>query len=62
MMSIIRKMKASILLFLPISLLAFSLAACEQEGPAEEVGENIDEAVEETQEEAEELGDKIEEK
>lgn len=61
MMSIIRKMRASILLFLPISLLVFSLTACEQEGPAEEAGENIDEAVEETQEEAEELVDEDEE-
>jgi hypothetical protein len=30
--------------------LAFTLAACEQQGPAEEAGEKVDTAVEETQE------------
>lgn len=45
-------------------LLALSvgmLAGCEQEGPAEEAGEEIDEAVEEAGDEMEEAGDEMEE-
>jgi hyperosmotically inducible protein len=42
-----------------------ALSGCEQEGPAEQAGENIDEAVEEVQEEAQDAGeqamDKVEE-
>lgn len=39
---------------------AFGLAGCEEEGPAEQVGEKIDESVEETGEALEETGDEIE--
>lgn len=44
-------------------LLALSvgvLAGCEEQGPAEEAGEEIDEAVDEAGDELEEAGDEIE--
>lgn len=44
-----------------VVLLVFSVAACEQEGPAEEAGEAVDEAVEETGEGLEEAGEAVEE-
>jgi len=44
---------------LSIAALIFTLASCEQEGPAEKAGKNIDEAVEEMQEKAEDTGDKV---
>lgn len=37
------------------------IAGCEQQGPAEEAGEEIDESVEETGEEMEETGEQLEE-
>lgn len=47
-------------------LLAFGsvtvLSACDQDGPAEEAGENIDNAMERTGEQMEETGERIEEK
>lgn len=47
-------------------LLAFGsatmLAACEQDGPAEEAGESIDQSMEQAGEKMEETGEKIEEK
>lgn len=45
-------------------LLAFSvgvLAGCEDQGPAEEAGENIDEAVEDAADEMEDAADEVEE-
>jgi hypothetical protein len=36
-----------------------ALTACEQEGPAEEMGESIDEGVEEMGDAAEEMGDEM---
>ncbi|MCA1771082.1 MAG: hypothetical protein LC677_00010 [Halomonas sp.] len=45
-----------------LALLAGGLAACEDEqGPAEEAGENVDETMEEAGEEMEEAGDEMEE-
>ncbi len=41
--------------------LAFTLAACEQEGPAEQAGARNDEAYEKAGDTVEEVGDKIEE-
>lgn len=43
-------------------LLSMSMAGCEQEGPAEEAGEEIDQAIEKAGDELEEAGDKLEEK
>lgn len=40
----------------------FTLAACEQEGPAEQAGEAIDEAVEDAGDKMEDAGDPIEDK
>ncbi len=37
----------------------FAATGCEQQGPAEEAGENIDEAVEDTAEELEEAADDV---
>lgn len=42
-----------------MALLLGPLAACEQEGPMEKLGENIDEAVEEAGEGIEEAADKV---
>lgn len=51
-----------VLSVLVILMLAFTLAACEQEGPAEQAGEEVDEAVEEAGDTMEETGDAIEDK
>lgn len=49
-------------LALLIAMLGVGLAACEEEqGPAEEAGENIDESMEEMGEEMEEAGEEMEE-
>ncbi|WP_163560624.1 hypothetical protein [Halomonas sp. NO4] len=49
-------------LVLMLAMLGVGLAACEEEqGPAEEAGENIDETMEETGEEVEEMGEEVEE-
>lgn len=40
---------------------AFSIAGCEQEGPAERAGENIDEAAEEVEEAAEDACEEVKE-
>ncbi|TDR50603.1 hypothetical protein DFP85_1233 [Halomonas ventosae] len=48
-------------LALLIAMLGAGLAACEEEqGPAEEAGENIDESMEEMGEEMEEAGEEME--
>ena len=39
---------------------ALGLAACEEEGPAEQLGESIDNSVEELGEAAEDAGDEVE--
>lgn len=46
-------MKLTKLIWAMLIALSLSLVACDQEGPAERMGENIDEA-------AEEIGDEIE--
>jgi hypothetical protein len=38
---------------------AFGLAACEEQGPAEQVGESIDESVESLGESVEEAGEEV---
>ncbi|MDI5890013.1 hypothetical protein [Halomonas rhizosphaerae] len=49
-------------LALLIAMLGVGLAACEEEqGPAEEAGENIDESMDEMGEEMEEAGEEMEE-
>jgi len=48
-------------LALLIGMLSAGLVACEDEGPAEEAGENIDESMEDAGEEMEEMGDEMEE-
>ncbi|HSP57652.1 MAG TPA: hypothetical protein VLO12_05090 [Halomonas sp.] len=48
-------------LALLIGMLGAGLVACEDEGPAEEAGENIDESMEDTGEEMEEMGEEMEE-
>lgn len=53
------KKKTVIIAILIIFVSAF--IACEQEGPAEEAGENLDEAAEETAETVEEAGENVEE-
>lgn len=50
----------SILFALLLALSAGMLAGCEQQGPAEEAGENIDEAMEEAGDKMEEAGDEAE--
>lgn len=56
----IRKARSTLIVAALFSA-ALALAGCgEEEGPAEETGENIDEAAEEVQEEAEEAGDAVE--
>ncbi|WP_204758396.1 hypothetical protein [Halomonas urmiana] len=47
-------------LALLIAMLGAGLAACEEEGPAEQAGENIDESVEEMGEGVEEMGENLE--
>lgn len=44
-----------------MALLAGGLAACDNQGPAEEAGESIDESTESVGESIEELGEDIEE-
>lgn len=48
-------------LALLLSVLLGSLAACDNEGPAEEAGENIDEEMENAGEGVEEMGEDIQE-
>ncbi|WP_346796540.1 hypothetical protein R5M92_13765 [Halomonas sp. Bachu 37] len=43
-----------------IALMGSGLAACDNEGPAEEAGENIDESMESVGDSMEEIGDDIE--
>ena len=43
---------------LAVSLLLFTLAGCEKEGPAEQACENIDEAVDTMQDKAADVSDK----
>ena len=44
-----------------ISVLALGLAACDQEGPAEQAGEQIDQSTERMGEQMEQTGDAIQE-
>ncbi len=57
--------KTSFLTPVLAAALAFTLFACEQQGPAEKAGENIDEAVDNVgdaaEDAAEAVGDKVEE-
>ena len=46
-----------LMLALMMALGSVTLAGCENQGPAEEAGENIDEAVEETGDEVEDASD-----
>lgn len=47
--------------FLAVMLIAgFGVAACEQEGPAENLGEQVDDALDEAGDRAEDVGDEIE--
>ncbi|MCL7939477.1 hypothetical protein M8009_04045 [Halomonas sp. ATCH28] len=56
--AMIRKLGLALL----IAMLGAGLAACEEEqGPAEEAGENIDESMEEMGEGMEEMGEEMEE-
>ncbi len=48
--------------FIAALLLPLTLAACEDEGPMEEAGEQADEAVEETGEAVEGVGEEVEER
>ena len=48
-------------LALLIAMLGAGLAACEEEGPAEQAGENIDESMEEMGENVEKMGENLEE-
>ena len=50
--------KLAIALFM--ALMAGGLVACDDQGPAEEAGENIDESAEEAGESMEELGEDME--
>jgi len=43
-----------------IVLLSLTLAACEEKGPAEKVGESVDQAVEDIQDGGRDLGNAIE--
>ena len=54
--------RSKLLHVLLIVLLMAAFVACEQEGPAEQAGEQIDEAVEEAGDQMEEAGDVIEDK
>lgn len=52
-----KKLSAALLM----ALLAGGLVACDNQGPAEEAGENIDESMEDAGEGIEEMGENIEE-
>lgn len=55
-MSMVRKLGLALMM----ALLLGGVAACEDQGAAEEAGENIDEAAEEAGENVEEMGEEIE--
>ncbi|SFT79131.1 hypothetical protein [Halomonas saccharevitans] len=55
-----RNMLRKLGLALLIAMLGAGLAACEEEGPAEQAGENIDESMEEMGDGVEEMGDNLE--
>ncbi|MDT8879897.1 hypothetical protein RSO68_10455 [Halomonas saccharevitans] len=55
-----RNMLRKLSLALLIAMLGAGLAACEEEGPAEQAGENIDESMEEMGDGVEEMGDNLE--
>lgn len=48
-------------LSLLIGMMSLGLAACEEEAPAEQAGENVDEAMDEAGESVEEMGENVEE-
>nr|WP_298415009.1 hypothetical protein [uncultured Halomonas sp.] len=52
---LLRKLGLAIL----IALMLGGVAACEDQGPAEEAGENIDDAVDDAGDSVEEMGDDI---
>ncbi|APE32544.1 hypothetical protein BOX17_09505 [Halomonas aestuarii] len=54
-----RDMRKTLGLALLIALLGAGLAACEEQGPAEQAGENIDESMEEMGEGMEEMGEEL---
>lgn len=51
----------AMLLGLMVAVGALTLVACEQQGPAEEAGENLDDAVEAAGDKMQDAADKIEE-
>ncbi|MGQ7246866.1 hypothetical protein ACUN9Y_05965 [Halomonas sp. V046] len=53
-------MKRSFGLALLVLLTAGGLAACDQDGPAEQAGENVDEAMDDASDSVEEMGDDME--
>lgn len=55
--SIARKLGIAMMM----ALMLGGVAACEEEGPAEQAGENVDEAMEEAGESVEEMGEDVEE-
>ena len=54
--------KRAIVLALGLGLLALPLGACDEEGPAEEAGENIDDAVDDAGEAIEDAGEAIDDR
>jgi hypothetical protein len=63
MNSLRRHLKAlgSLLLLLALTATALPISGCEDEGPAEEMGEDIDEAAEEAGDKIDEAADEVEE-
>lgn len=54
-------MRKTLMMSLLAAMMTLGLAACEEEGPAEQAGEEVDEAMEEAGDSVEEMGDTIEE-
>lgn len=57
---IVRDMMKKLMMVLMAGLFAGALVACEEQGPAEEVGEAVDDAAEETGEAVEDAADSAE--
>ncbi|MFD2191890.1 hypothetical protein [Pistricoccus aurantiacus] len=55
--SLLRKLGIALLM----ALMLGGVAACDNEGPAEQAGENVDEAVDDAGDSMEEMGDNVEE-
>lgn len=62
MRKLINSKLCNVLFALLLALSVGMLAGCQDQGPAEEAGENIDEAVEKAGDEMEEAADEIEDK